>query len=199
MRTWVVTGGIATGKSTFCGLVRKWDGVAFFDCDASVHELLTKDEVTAMVARSFPDERLLSDDGGLDRNRLRDLIFSDRAKKKILEGILHPRVRENFLQTRKEVEGRGEAALLLADVPLLYESEFDIDQELEIVVGASKEVQKERLMGRSGLSETMAERMIDSQIPIPEKMARGGCVIWNDGPLASMASQAKILQMWHAF
>ena len=194
MLIWVVTGGIATGKSTFCRLVQEWEGAEIFDCDACVHDLLTTPEVTAIIAASFPGEHLLAENGDLNRDRLRDLVFSDDAKRKILEGILHPRVRKRFKETRERVSSQNDTKLLLADIPLFYETQFNIDQSLEIVVATSPAVQKRRLMERSELSEELADRIISKQLPIHEKVAKADCVIWNDGSLASMESQVESLR-----
>ena len=194
MLIWVVTGGIATGKSTFCQLVDQWAGAEIFDCDACVHDLLTTAEVTAIISASFPGEHLLAENGELDRERLRDLVFSDQAKRKILEGILHPRVRERFKETRERVSSDGKTKLLLADIPLFYETQFNIDHSLEIVVATSPAVQKQRLMERSGLPEDLADRIISAQLPILAKVAMADCVIWNDGSLSSLEDQVTTLR-----
>ena len=197
MRVWAVTGGIATGKSSFCNLVRGWEGVTFFDCDACVHDLLTSSEVAAIISPYFPGEQLLADDGGVDRSRLRELVFSDQEKRQTLEGILHPMVRDRFDTTRIGVLAEGGVQLLLADVPLLYEASFNIDQDLDIVVATSPAVQRQRLIERSGHSEEMVENMIGSQMPVAEKMGMADCVIWNDGARESLAAQAATLKNWY--
>lgn len=189
-----LTGGIATGKSTFSELFRELaPRTRFFDCDAYVRELYTKPEVIAEIAGAFGDVRTA--DGALDRKKLRELVFDNEERRDVLEGILHPRVRA---ACAREQEGGAEeeAEFFMADVPLLYESGFPMPRDLEIVVATTPEEQRRRLMARSSLTGEMADKMIGAQLPIGEKMRRAGVVMWNGGEPVWLSHQTAHLVAW---
>jgi dephospho-CoA kinase len=196
MITLALTGGIATGKSTFAGLFRQLaPNTVFFDCDAAVHALLTKPEVVATVAASLGQD-LTSADGTLDRGRLRELVFEHPECRKTLEGILHPMVREACLAIQHQARASGTAAYFLVDVPLLYESDFPLPRDLDIVVACGPAAQRSRLMARSGFAPDLADRILAAQLPIAEKMVRADTVLWNGGQPESLRRQTECFFLW---
>ena len=196
MLTIALTGGIATGKSTFARLFLELaPGTAFFDCDASVQQLLLKQEIIAAIAAALgPD--IQSPDGLLDRRRLRELVFDHPEHRKILEGILHPLVREECRAAQQTAREAGTAPFFLADVPLLYESGFPLTRDIEIVVACGPATQRARLMERSRFSEELAEKIVAAQLPLAEKMHRARIVLWNGGPPASLRRQTELFLAW---
>ncbi|OYV05776.1 MAG: dephospho-CoA kinase [Verrucomicrobiales bacterium VVV1] len=129
MLTYALTGGIATGKSTLCRvIVEEIPGVRVFDSDLCVRALLEADaEVASEVRRLFGSSALTSL-GSVDRGVLRSLVFSNSEARALLEGLLHPRVREDCLASRERAAMDG-AAIFLADIPLLFEKNFSFGQE----------------------------------------------------------------------
>ncbi len=196
MLTLALTGGIATGKSTFARLFCEMaPGTAFFDCDASVQRLLAKPDVIATIIAALGAD-LVSLDGMLDRRRLRELVFDHPEHRKALEGILHPKVREECLAAQQGVQDAGTAPFFLADVPLLYESGFPVPRDIEIVVACGPATQRARLMERSKFSGELVDKILASQLPIVEKMRRARIVLWNGGPPASLRRQTGHFLGW---
>lgn len=198
MFTICLTGGIATGKSTFAKLFRALaptPETIFFDCDAFVHVLLTNPDVIATVTASLGQD-LTSADGTLDRGRLRELVFGQPERRLILEGILHPLVREACLASQQQARSGGMAAFFLADVPLLYESGFPLPRDLDVVVACDPATQRSRLMARNRLNPELAERILTAQLPIAEKMDRADTVLWNGGPPEALRRQTESFFLW---
>lgn len=194
MTSIALTGGIATGKSTFASLFRELVPLTrFFDCDAYVHELYAEPAVLAEIVAAFGDVR--AGDGSLDRRKLRELVFDDEERRLTLESILHPRVRAACADVQRGGEEEN-AEFFMADVPLLYESGFPMPRDVEIVVAVPHPVQRERLMTRSRLTGEMADKILAAQLPIAEKMRRAGIVIWNGGGPVWLSHQTAHLVAW---
>jgi len=189
MRIVALTGGIASGKSTACRLLAEAvPSVRLFDCDDSVRKLLEADpRVAARVVELFGRE-VAAADGGLDRARLRARVFADPASRRLLEGILHPRVREECLASRDLAVKEG-AALFVADVPLLFENGFDFGQEQALLVAVSRATQIARLKARNRFDDPLIESILAAQLPLDEKLARADVVFWNEGPLDVLRRQ----------
>ncbi|MGC4015246.1 MAG: dephospho-CoA kinase [Luteolibacter sp.] len=191
MHTCALTGGIATGKSTFCRLLgEEIPDVRIFDCDACVRDLLASDAVVAeQVARYFGAEAL-ADGGGVDRSFLRARVFSNPASRLALEGILHPRVREECLASRALAVKEGRV-LFVADVPLLFEKGFDFGQERSLLVAVTRATQILRLKARNGFDDDLVESILAAQLPLEEKVRRADMVFWNEGPPEILRSQIR--------
>jgi transcription termination factor Rho len=191
MQVMALTGGIASGKSTVCRLLREWlPRVAIFDCDEAVHRLLEADaEVAAIVSEAFGREAL-DERGRIDRHFLRGRVFADDAARLRLEAILHPRVRQECLDSLEQAGKRG-AELFVADVPLFFEKGFDFGQTQVLVVASSRSTQIQRLKARSGFDDLLIESILAAQLPVQEKMSRADVVFWNEGPPAVLRSQVR--------
>ena len=138
MHIMALTGGIASGKSTVCRLLGEWlPSIAIFDCDAAVHRMLEGDpDVAAIVTESFGDQALDAQ-GRIDRHFLRGRVFADPEARSRLEAILHPRVRQECLDSLERAATRG-VELFIADVPLFFEKGFDFGQNQVLVVASSR-------------------------------------------------------------
>lgn len=191
MRVMALTGGIASGKSTVCRLMSEWlPSVEIYDCDRAVHRLLESDpEVADIIAGAFGDGALDAS-GRIDRHFLRGRVFGDDAARARLEGILHPRVRQECLDSLENAAKRG-VELFVADVPLFFEKGFDFGQQQVIVVASSRSTQIQRLKARSGLDEPLIDSILAAQLPVQEKMSRADVVFWNEGPQAVLRSQIR--------
>jgi dephospho-CoA kinase len=191
-----LTGGIATGKSTFAALLREMlPQTAFFDSDRCVHELLTKPTVTRMILDSLGVD-LTGPEGQLDKSRLRDRVFHDQDSRRTLEGILHPLVREQCQLAKQQAEHTPSIRFFLMDVPLLYESAFPLPRDLEIVVACGPVSQRERLLARNHWSPELADRIIGAQLPILEKVDRADAVVWNGGTPAALRRHTLTFSTW---
>ena len=183
-----LTGGIATGKSSAIRQFREFlPDIVVFDCDASVRRLLETPEVVSEITAAF-GVGVLDPEGALDRGKLRTEIFADEAKRAALEGILHPRVRQECLALRDEAAKKG-ARCFLADVPLLFENGFDFGQTRAITVSTSRATQVARLKARNGWDDALIESILAAQMPLAEKEARADIVFWNDGRPDTLKAQ----------
>ena len=187
-----ITGGIATGKSAFGdALKRVLPTAEFFDADRAARALTDNDaEVQTLIRHTFGDD-IYSAEGHLNRARLRTIVFADPEKKVALEQILHPRIRR---QWAVEAETRRNTPdVFLADIPLLYETGGEVLCDRVVVIACSPGVQLHRLMARSSLEQSAAERMIAAQMPLNVKISRADHVVWNNGTPGGLADQAALL------
>src|SRR5438477_7398760 len=115
-----ITGGISTGKSTFCDCLREIIPAAkFFDADVAARSLSKLPEVKQEILGQFGRE-VFSPEGDLNRAKLRAIVFADAAKRRSLEQILHPRIRRQWMAQAER--HRNSPDFFFADIPLLYET-----------------------------------------------------------------------------
>src|SRR5213594_408385 len=186
-----ITGGISTGKSTFCECVRGTLSTAkLFNADQAAHALVEFPEVQQEIRAEF-GSGVFSRDGDLNREKLRAIIFSDATKRRALEQILHPRIRRQWRVEAKK--HRNSPDFFFADIPLLYETGGETLCDRVVVVACSYKVQLGRLMERMSIKASEAQQMINSQMPLEEKIRRGDHVAWNNSDRATLAEQAQFL------
>jgi len=190
-----ITGGISTGKSTFCDCLREIIPAAkFFDADVAAHALPKLPEVKQEILGQFGSE-VFSPEGDLNRAKLRAIVFADATKRRSLEQILHPRIRRQWMAQAER--HRNSSDFFFADIPLLYETGGETLCERVVVVACSHKVQLERLVKRISLKGSEAEQMINSQMPLEEKIKRADHVVWNNGDRAALMEQAKnLVVLW---
>ena len=189
-----ITGGISTGKSTFCECLGDiLPGARFFDADRAARELVELEEVRRELVGAFGNQIFAN--GHLNRVALRAIVFADSAKKNALEKILHPRIRRQW--SAEAETHRQSPDYFFADIPLLYETGGETLCDRVVVVACSPDVQLANFLERSKLDRATAEAMIRSQMPLEEKMKRADHVVWNNGGRVVLAEQAKLLvDLW---
>ena len=186
-----ITGGISTGKSTICECLREVLPTAeFFNADEAAHILLELSEVKREIRAEF-GSHVFSRDGDLNRTKLRGIVFADRTKKRTLERILHPRIRRKWRTEAKR--HRNSPKFFFADIPLLYETGGESLCDRVVVVACSQRVQLARLRKRMSITSAEAKEMINSQMPLGEKIRRADHVVWNNGKRTSLMEQARFL------
>jgi dephospho-CoA kinase len=191
-----ITGGIATGKTTFCECLTKiCPDAKFFNADKAARELVDLDaEVKEELLQAFGAETYFPG-GALNRERLRAIIFQDAAKRRVLEQILHPRIRRQW--SAGADKHRNSSGFFFADIPLLYETGGETLCDRVVVVACSREIQVLRLLERGRIDRPIANQIIDSQMPLDEKINRADHVVWNNGDRAVLAEQASALvSLW---
>lgn len=168
-----LTGSIGMGKTVAAGHFRRL-GVPVHDSDAAVHKLLGPGggAVDAIEA-AFPDTVR---DGRVDRKVMASRVFGDDAALQRLEAIVHPLVRQ---QTRRFLaqQARRGAALVVLDVPLLFETDSERRCDAVVCVSAPAFVQRARVMRRPGMTAERFEAILARQIPDAEKRRRADFVI----------------------
>ena len=186
-----ITGGISTGKSTFCKCLREIVPTAkFFDADLAARSMAELREVKQEILDEFGDG-VFSSTGDLNRAELRAIVFGDATKRRALEQILHPRIRRQWMAQAKK--HRNSPDFFFADIPLLYETDGETWCERVVVVACSRKVQLDRLAKRTSLKGSEAEQMLNSQMSLEEKIKRAHHVVWNNGDRGILLEQAKRL------
>jgi len=183
MITIAVTGGIATGKSTCARLLAQELGCPFVSADAVVHQLYEDPAVMGQVRERFGDRFLRN--GSLDRRAFGAHIFDHGADRQWLEDLLHPLVLSRVREWR---EKHGDQTALI-EVPLLYEVDFPLKRDIDLVVACSPATQWTRLSERDRFNPDEARARITAQLPMTEKIHRANLVIWNEGSTALLARQ----------
>lgn len=194
MITIAVTGGAACGKSAFCRRIAAQapvGRVGVFSCDDEVRRLSQEPEVRETLGDLARSHGLAAPPGGgegADRAAFRELLFENSGFRGKVEGVLHPLVLRRAMEHAAGLPGG--VRIYLVEVPLLYEVDFPIPRDLDLVVAASESVQTRRLVDGRGLELAAARRVLRSQMKIEEKIKRADLVVWNDGGLPAFEAQA---------
>ncbi len=183
MLTIAVTGGVACGKSSFVRRILEAapaGQVASLNCDEEVRLMAETPEVGAQLSRLGQDFGLSpSEDRELGRTAFRELLFENSEFRGKVEGLLHPLALQRVKDRTADLSGR--IRIFLVEVPLLYEVDFPMERDLDVVVAASEAEQTRRLLEDRGLAAATARRILRSQLPIETKIQRADIVVWNDG------------------
>jgi dephospho-CoA kinase len=184
-----LTGGLATGKSTVSDVLRGL-GCVVLDADVLAREVVEPGEpaLAAIVAEFGPD--VLRADGTLDRKRLGAIVFADPIRRRRVEAITHPAIRERFLARLAELEAQDFAGIVVWDAPVMIESGGYQAMDRLVVVVTDPATQRARALARDG-DAADAERKIASQMPLAEKAKLADYVIDNSGDRAATESRTR--------
>lgn len=191
MRLVGLTGGIASGKSTFARALRA-EGLPVIDADRLSRAAVARGTPALAAVSAAFGPGALGPDGELDRKRVGEIVFADPAARARLEAIVHPAVREAMRAETARLAAEGHA-LAFYDVPLLFEVGLDAAVDAVVVVWAPRAAQLARLRARDGLSAAEAEARLAAQQPLDEKAARADFVVANDGDPAALPAKARAL------
>jgi dephospho-CoA kinase len=187
-----LTGGIATGKSTVAGLFKRC-GATVIDADALAREVVQPGKPAwREIVRTFGNA-VLNADRTLNRQALGAIVFGHPAKLRYLEHIIHPRVAREQGRLTRQAARIDPRAIVIYDVPLLFEAGIDKRVDKTIVVVAGRETQIARLKKRNGLSRHEALRRIKSQMPLTEKRRRADYALDGTLPLPQLKKQVRSL------
>lgn len=183
MKTLAITGSIGMGKSTVAKMFAE-AGIPTFDADATVRELQGQGgKLVPVIEQEFPGS---TRDGKVDRDVLSGMVLGDRDKLAKLEAIVHPAVHHE--RTRFILEN-GDAQALLFDIPLLFETNGAENFDHVIVVSAPAAMQRERVLGRDGMTVEKYERILARQMPDEEKRERADFIVDTSGDLDETRAQ----------
>ena len=181
MITIAITGGIGSGKTEVTNYLTG-KGFTVVDADRMSREMTGPGgKAIPYIIEHFGPEFIL-EDGSLDRAAMRDLVFRDPAKKKLLEESTTKVVIEDIEAIKKERAACNDKALFF-DIPLLFETGTEGDYDAVWVVTASYETRKARIMARDGIDVSIIDLIMDSQESEESKAAKADIVIRNDGSL----------------
>ncbi|WP_291492649.1 dephospho-CoA kinase [Desulfurella sp.] len=183
-----LTGSIATGKSTVANMFREL-GAHVIDSDEISHTALKKTQKTHKQIVEVFGESILDENGDIDRKKLGAIVFNDKQKLTLLESIIHPYVQQKRKEIEESILKKEKNAVIIYDVPLLFEKHLESSFDKTIVVYAKKEIQIERLMKRQNLTYDEALKLINLQMDIEEKKQKADFVIDNSYSLENTKKQ----------
>jgi len=171
-----LTGGVATGKSTVAKLFKQC-GAIVIDADELAREVVKPDKPAWREIVSTFGKTVLNPDRTINRRALGAIVFGNRAKLRRLERIIHPRVAREQARLTKQSARKNPDAIVIYDVPLLFEAGVDKRVDNIIVVTADRETQIARLKKRNGLTRAEAIRRINNQMPLANKIQQADHVL----------------------
>jgi len=193
VRIYGLTGGIASGKSTVSQMLREL-GAHVLDADAIAREVVEPGTLgLAEVGARFPG--VIGPEGRLDRAKLGARVFADPTERAALNALLHPRIREAFLEKTQALAAQG-VARVLYDAPLLIENGLHVGLDGVVLVWVPRELQKARLKARDGLEDAGAEARLAAQLPLDAKREHATWLIDNTGDRE--ATRAQVQEVWRA-
>jgi dephospho-CoA kinase len=186
-----LTGGIGTGKSTVARMLES-RGAVVFDADVLARQAVAPGTpgFDQVVERFGPN--VLAPGGGLDREALASIVFSDPAARRDLEGIVHPEVRRMFAEGCEEYKDSDRVVIFSA--PLLVETGMHTAFDLLIVVSAPVATQIERLMRGRGMAERDVRARIAAQLPLEAKAEVADILVDNEGRLEDL--EGRVERVW---
>lgn len=171
---YVITGSIASGKSTVVNLLKE-RGFSVIDADLIAHEQL---EICKCEIVCEFGEQILDEVGKIDRKKLGAIVFREPKKLKILEQILHPKIKAEILSKASQLERLGQ--VYFVDIPLFFEKKERYAEFKNVaVIYAPKELLLSRLMSRNALSLEDAKARVELQMDIEQKREMAKFVIDN--------------------
>lgn len=185
-----ITGGIGSGKSYVCDILRQW-GYEVYDCDSRAHGLI---EADAMMRRRINREVLGIESDVYDRAAIGGAVFADPSKLRVLNAIVHGEVRADLLRWGDDLSRRG-VQVAFVESAILYSSGLARLMDYVWVVDAPEEVRIARACRRDGASrESVARRIAAQAREIPAPLPMNLTVIWNDGTRTLQPQLSELLR-----
>jgi dephospho-CoA kinase len=185
-----LTGGIATGKSTVSALLRQL-GCEIIDADLLAREVVEPGQPSlAQIVTEFGRD-VVTAAGALDRKKLGAIVFANPERRRRLEAITHPAIRDRFQARLDELAERGFVGLVVFDAAVMIESGNYKNMDRLVVVVTDEPTQLARLHGRDGTHDAENRRKVASQMPLAEKAKLADYVIDNSGDREATAEQVR--------
>ena len=173
-----LTGGIGAGKSTVAGMLAD-RGAAIIDADALSRATTATGGSAIGQIRTVFGNTLITQDGAMDRDAMRALVFADPTARHRLEAIVHPLVHQAIESAATAAHASGQHWLVF-DIPLLVESRrWPAQLDKVLVVDCDEATQQTRVMARSGLAHAEVERIMASQATRAQRLAAADMVVFN--------------------
>ena len=189
-----LTGNIASGKSTVAQLFGQW-GATLIDADALARQAVDVGMPAYHAIVERWGQSVTAPDGPIDRQELRQRVFSDSEQLEALNAIVHPEVQRLRDQLVDDARRRGDR-IVVCDIPLLFERRLADQFDRIVLVDAPRPVRMERLVRDRGLETTEAMKMIAAQMPAELKRARADYLIDNAGTPEELETRAR--EVWGA-
>ena len=180
-----LTGGIGSGKSAAANFFQN-EGISVIDTDQLARKVIEKDTPGySKVVDSF-GANILDNNDSIDRAKLREAVFHDSEKRKILESITHPLVRE--LMVQKISSSTSPYSIIM--VPLIFETNSAKNYDRVLVIDCDVEIQLERAMARDENSADLIQKIIDSQCSRSERLSIANDVIPNNHSIEDLKKRS---------
>lgn len=179
-----LTGGIAMGKTTISQFLKS-KAIPVVDADQIAHEILTVDEVKVKLMDTF-GESILDKNQNIDRRKLGPIVFNDQRQLEKLDIIVQPYIRTEIV---RQLDTFSANKVVVLDAPVLFEQGYEKMVDYLMVIKTSAQIQVERLMQRDSLNEIDAQKRIQAQMPIEEKVKKADIVIDTSGTIEETRSQ----------
>jgi dephospho-CoA kinase len=183
-----LTGGIASGKTTVASIFQS-QGALIVDADIIARQVVAPGEPSWAAIREHFGEEVLNADGTINSPLLGRWVFNNPGLRRQLEKIVHPLVRARMKMQVERLRQTSPGAVVIQDIPLLYESRMENGLTEIIVVYAPRALQLRRLIQRDGIGLSDAQARIEAQMPIEEKCRRATIIINNSGDPAETRAQ----------
>ena len=184
-----LTGGISSGKSTVSSYLKQLK-IPVIDADEVARKVVEPNSQGAREIRKAFGSDVFEEDGSLNRQKLGALVFSNAENRQKLDDLLQPLIKIMILDEIEEYRQKGETMIVL-DLPLLFEKQYEELCEEIIVVYVPRELQLERLMKRNQYTKQEALSRIDSQLSIEEKRKRATVLLDNQGTIQQLYQQVE--------
>ena len=186
MKVLGLTGGVGMGKSASAQLLRS-RAVPVVDTDDLARQVVEPGQPALAEVREAFGDGVVGPDGQLRRDELARRVFADASARKLLEDILHPRIRALWRAQMERWRTEGHP-LAVVVIPLLFETRAEAELDATICVACSTATQHERLRARGWPPDQIQQR-VQAQLPIEQKMARADYVVWTEAGLDVHAAQ----------
>lgn len=190
MRNIGMTGGIGSGKNQVADIFNQL-GFYTIDSDISSRKVMEKGEAAYEKIVSFFGSDILDENDNILRKKLGDIVFSDKAKLKTLENIVHPAIYEYEKKERSKIYGRDDKAVVITHAALIIESGSIDKYDALIVISCPDELQVERVMQRDNFSEEKARNIVAHQMPNEERLKYADFIIDNSSTLDDLYNEVK--------
>lgn len=190
MRNIGMTGGIGSGKNQVADIFNQL-GFYTIDSDISSRKVMEKGEAAYEKIVSFFGSDILDENDNILRKKLGDIVFSDKAKLKTLENIVHPAIYEYERKERSKIYGKDDKAVVITHAALIIESGSIDKYDALIVISCPDELQVERVMQRDNFSEEKARNIVAHQMPNEERLKYADFIIDNSSTLDDLYNEVK--------
>ena len=181
-----LTGGIASGKTTVSKIFKEL-GAKIIDADIKAKEISQREDIVSEIKNIFGN-KILDGNGEINRNKIKEIVFSDKEKLKMLNNLIHPKVMEEF---KKIKENADKNDIIIFDIPLLFETGMDKVCDKIMLVFVDINTQIKRMIERDNITEELAVKIINSQMSLDEKLKKSEIHIENNGTIENLREKAE--------
>ena len=185
-----LTGGIGSGKSSVAAMFKD-EGAYVIDFDYLARVVVEPDTPAWRDIVDYFGQEILFPDRTLNRSKLAEIVFSDALSRKAREGFTHPRIFEKRDILLKDIKAKDSQAIVIVDVPLLFELSLNKNFDTIILVYVSRDIQIERTIKRDDILKEEVEKRLKAQINIEKKKLLSDYIINNEGSMNNTKDQVR--------